>query len=134
MIKRCPVHSPARSRAVLVLLGGYDNSFQAEVVLAEESPVAGQILADDDGLGVGDESEAGDAECVLPCVNVLESETPFVIGDGPLLAFNGHHGREFHRLLGLLVQDRTGNGVGLSEGNRTAQQQNHYQKQSPHNL
>ncbi len=61
----------------------------------------------------------------FPAGNVLESETPFVIGDGPLLAFHGHRGREFHRRLGLLVQYRNGNGVGLSEGNRTAQQQDH---------
>ena len=76
MIKRCPVHGPARSRAVLVLLGGYDNSFQAEVVLAQESLVPCQILADDDGLGVGDESEAGDADRVFTAGTLLIVNRP----------------------------------------------------------
>ena len=134
MIKRCPVHGPARSRAVLVLLGGYDNSFQAEVVLAQESLVPCQILADDDGLGVGDESEAGDADRVFTGRNFFDSEPSFIVGYRPLLTLHGHHSREFHRRLGSLVHHRSRDGVGLGKRYGARQEQNQYQKKSPHGL
>ena len=57
MIERCPVHRAAGRGAVLIFFRGHDNPFKGKVVFTEESSVAGQILAYDDCLGVGDENQ-----------------------------------------------------------------------------
>lgn len=65
---------------------------------------------------------------------LFDCEPSFIVGYRPLLTLHGHHSREFHRHLGSLVHHRSRDGVGLGKRYGARQEQNQYQKKSPHGL